>query len=202
MRYYRASALLVAAFAVMTATLVLAQNADCSTRKCIHLPLIARPLVEPPGVELPNGGFEQGATVWTFSAGAQAQLDAGLAHSGNWSGVLTNAAATTTLQQSVSVPANAEYLLIWYTASSTESDCNQNLGTVEFDDNPADAVEPEIYASILEFCASKQFTVYKQKRIYVEPFAGRQVSLIFALDTFGSAPVEWRLDDLRWQIAS
>ena len=82
----------------------------------LYLPLVAQ--AGSPAIQLANGGFEDGRTIWrTFSTHDNAIIRAGTAvspHQGDWLAQLGGADDETAfIEQQVTVPAAAPYLHFW-----------------------------------------------------------------------------------------
>jgi hypothetical protein len=157
------------------------------------------------GVNLKNGGFEQGAaTAWITQSASGSDaliymdadlLDGTSPHTGDWAAWLggrNNENAI--LRQTVLVPASAPYLTYWQMIASNEPICGADVARVLINDVPVPGSETGLCAGT----ATKP--AWERKSLDLRTFAGQNVRLDFNLTTDGNLPSSWLLDDIAFSV--
>lgn len=161
----------------------------------VYLPLVARRY---PPLSLPNGDFEEGPTVWIESSEQRDHVilhedDPELrvyAYSGDWAALLGAANNETSyIQQEVTVPLTAPYLVYWHWISSSD-DCGYDFGWVKINGN-----------IVVEYslCLARITTGWVQQSVDLGAYVGQTVLLHIQSTTDDSVPSELYIDDFTFQ---
>jgi hypothetical protein len=114
-------------------------------------------------------------------------------HSGSWAvklGVVDNELAS--IQQTVTVPANAPYLAYWHWVFSDETanDCFYDYASVLVNDSPLNT---------FALCVTSETSGWVLSTLDLSAYAGQTVALKFQVLTDGSVTSYWVLDDVSFQ---
>ncbi len=187
----------------------------------VYLPLVARaPVPAPPATAtptlmptatpkpapvpsaqlLPNGDFEQGATVWTAYGAVYYLTGAQYAHSGTHSaGFGGDGEGAQMLGQPVQIPADKPYLSFWDYNWSEETDCSADMGVIWIDANPQDNDPGILVAGYPEFCKSASHSDWRKHVVDLRPYVGMRGMLWFDLDLLLANASYWTIDDVAFQ---
>jgi photosystem II stability/assembly factor-like uncharacterized protein len=176
------------------------QTRTAAAPQLVFLPLLGR---TPPGyaVTIPNGDFESGRTAWAESSALTQSLivtasvlpPGFTAHSGAWLAWLGNLNdETASIQQTVTISAEAPYLAYWHWIYSdeTEADCFYDFASVLINDSPIDT-----YA----LCVSAETQGWAFKTLDLSAYVSQTVTLAFKVTTDATVTSHLFIDDVGFQ---
>jgi hypothetical protein len=147
-------------------------------------------------IPLANGDFESGATVWTEYSAWDAQIILSsdhlpiIPHGGNyaaWLGGLNDEIAY--IQQQVTIPSSAPYLVYWHWIGSTDL-CGYDFGGVIINNSVVHQYD---------LCGSTATGGWVKHSVNLSSYAGQSVSLQIRVETDSSAWSNLFVDDVSFQ---
>lgn len=152
---------------------------------------------------IPNGDFENGNTVWTSTSNHNVQqfplivqagvLPNGVApQAGNWAVWLGGLDSdTSSIEQSVTVPAIAPKLRAWYWIATDESTCGFDTFSITVDSTPI--FNPGI-------CPASETGTWTVRNLDLSPWAGQTVTLKLQVATDSSLNSNVFIDTLSFDV--
>lgn len=152
---------------------------------------------------LPNGGFEQGATVWQPTSGLDELIIQNppapiVPHSGSWLAQTPARGQVAALDAiDVLIPAGTPYLSYWIWIRSEEATCGEDEGGVGVfpQGGPSEAVDE------FDLCAATQTDGWVKHTVNLSAYAGETVTIEFLAATFDHSEINsvvyW--DDIGFQ---
>jgi serine protease len=165
----------------------------------MYLPKVVNTLGAPPPVEVAvlNGDFEQGNNVgW----GSRSSLSLGnlilstdslptsiSPHGGKWLAWLGGVnAETSTIETSLTIPAEAPLLSFWHRVKSIETDCSKDIAVFKINGNDVDTVG---------LCAGTSTLGWLSRSLNLSDYAGQTVTLTLQVTTDDAAASSLFVDD-------
>ena len=182
-----------------------ASNATISFDICggiSHASRITLPLIKmagSPAQAIVNGDFESGSTSWTeYSYQGYAIILSSsdlphTPHSGSyaaWLGGVSNEISY--IQQQVTIPAGAPYLVYWHWISSTDS-CGHDFGGVEVNGSVVD---------VYNLCSSTNTGGWVKHSVNLSAYAGQSIALQIRAETDSSNTSNLYIDDVSLQASA
>ena len=147
-----------------------------------------------------DGDFEQGVGTWQMNSSiglanlilSKDQLPADRQpHTGHWMSWLGGMNdETSSISQSIQVPAEMSQLVFWKRVKSIESDCANDIAGVYVNGQPVQAID---------LCASVASTTWSSVTVDLSAYAGQTVELKFQVTTDSADSSSLYLDDMHFQ---